>query len=217
MAAIYERLKSQKKTLTDEKSSVKRKLDALDQFIEQRKNRYEILSATLGGSGDDGGGDDERDYDRSSFTISEHRIRLAREKLELQDTGDRLDDRVQKLETEIRAMENTLHVLNASNDCYKSHLSYVNPQSQFSSFSFARSDSDKLFDFTIIQWRACVAGEVYKDKIRLEETYNELNSEWLRKKKILKDVHNEIRASRDEYYNFFLLTRHDNIHKKIFF
>lgn len=139
VAAIYERLNSQKKTLTDEKSSVKRKLDALDQYTEQRKNRYEILSATLGGPGDD-----DRDYDRSSFTISKHRIGLAREKLELQDTGDRLDDRVQKLETEIRAMENTLHVLNASNDCYKSNLSYVNPQSQFQSFSFARSDLTKI-------------------------------------------------------------------------
>lgn len=131
--SIYERINFEKKTLSDEKSSVKRKLDALVQYIEQRKNRYEILSVTLGGTGDGDDSDDrERDYDRSSFTISQHRIKLTREKLELQDTGDRLDERVQKLETEIRAMENTLHVLNASNDCYKSNLCYVNPQSKFS-------------------------------------------------------------------------------------
>ncbi|VVC43706.1 Hypothetical protein CINCED_3A017141 [Cinara cedri] len=168
VAAIYEQINFEKKTLSDEKSLVKRKLDALVQYIEQRKNRYEILLVTLGGSGD--GGDEERDDVKSSFTISEHRIRLAREKLELQDTGDRLDERVQKLETEIRAMENTLHVLNASNDCYKSSLCSVNPQS-----------------------------EEYKDKIRLEETYDNLNSEWLQKKKTLKRVQNEIRDLESQY------------------
>lgn len=73
-----------------------------------------------------GDGDDD---DQSSFTIGEHKIRLAQEKLELQETGDRLDERVQKLVTEIRAMENTLHALNASNTIYKSSLSSVNPES----------------------------------------------------------------------------------------
>lgn len=51
----------------------------------------------------------------------------------------------------------------------------------------------------------CVAGEVYKDKIRLEEMYNNLNSEWLQKKKLLKDMQNEIRVSRDVYYNVIII------------
>lgn len=121
--------------MSDERSSVKRKMDSLIQYIEQRKNKYQILSATIGVNtsvdGDDNDGDDDGDHDRSLFTISGHRIQVAREKLELQETGDRLDERVQKLEIEIRAMENTLHVLNASNSCYKSSLSSVNPASRF--------------------------------------------------------------------------------------
>jgi len=139
VANNYERINAEKKLLLDEKSSVKRKLNTLIQYIEQRRNRYQILSATLGGNSADGtvdkgrGGndnDDDDDDDKLSVTISEHRIRMARERLELQDTGDRLDERVQKLETEVRAMENTLHVMNVSNSCYKSGLSSVDPTSQ---------------------------------------------------------------------------------------
>lgn len=136
LAAIHEQINSERKMLLDEKSSVKRRLDNLIQCIEQRKNKYSIISATLGSaernsscSGDDDG-DGDGVEDRSSFKISEHRIRLTREKLELQEVGDKLDERVQKMETEIRAMENTLHVLNASNSCYKSSLSSVNPASR---------------------------------------------------------------------------------------
>lgn len=120
VAAIREHMNAEKKLLLEEKSSVKRELDATMQRIEQRRNRYEILLATVPGT---------TENDDRSFSISEHRIRVTQEKLELQDTGDQLDERVQKLENEIRAMENTLHVLNATNSCYKSNLSSVNPAS----------------------------------------------------------------------------------------
>lgn len=133
VAAIRERINAEKKIFTDEKSQVKRKLDAVIQNIEQRKNKYQILLATMGTTAD---GDDDRsdcnaneEHDHAAFKISEYKIRMSQEKLELQETGDKLDERVQKLETEIRAMENTLHVLNASNSCYKSSLSSVNPAS----------------------------------------------------------------------------------------
>lgn len=143
--------------LLDEKSSVKRKLDNLIQGIEQRKNKYSIISATLGSaerssnrSGDDDG-DDDGDEDRTSFKISEHRIRLTREKLELQEMGDKLDERVQKMETEIRAMENTLHVLNASNSCYKSSLSSVNPASRLTRNLFWYCPSDLNANARVLQ------------------------------------------------------------------
>lgn len=133
---MYKQISNDKKLLSDEKSTVKRKLDSLVQYIEQRQTKYQILLLTMGGASssatvDSGGGEnvDSADEDLSSFRMSEHRIRAAREKLELQEIGDRLDERVQKLETEIRAMENTLHVLNANNSCYKSGMSSVNPAS----------------------------------------------------------------------------------------
>lgn len=83
-----------------------------------------MMLAAMGTLADGGGGGGDE------FSIGEHRIRLAQEKLELQETGDGLDGRVQKLETEIRAMENTLRVLNAANSCYKASLSSVNPASR---------------------------------------------------------------------------------------
>jgi len=132
VANNYERINAEKKLLLEEKSSLKRKLNAVCQYIEQRRNKYQILSATLGGNKkqcDGGGGDDDDDDNKLTVTISEHRIRMAQERLELQDTGDRLDERVQKLEAEVRVMENTLHVMNASNSCYKSGLSSVDPAS----------------------------------------------------------------------------------------
>jgi len=142
VAEIYKRISDEKKMLSDEKSTIKRKLDSIVQYIEQRKTKHQILLSTMGGpssrptidgsGGDDCDGDDE---DLTSFRMSEHRIRVAQEKLELQETGDRLDERVQKLEMEIRAMENTLHVLNANNSCYKSGMSSVNPASRFISDS----------------------------------------------------------------------------------
>jgi len=138
LAEIYKQISDDKKSLSDEKSTVKRKLDSLVQYIEQRKTKHQILLSTIGGPSSretaNSGGDedcDDADEDLALFKMSEHRIRVAREKLELQETGDQLDERVQKLETEIRAMENTLHVLNANNSCYKSGMSSVNPASQF--------------------------------------------------------------------------------------
>jgi len=140
VAEIYKRINDEKKLLSDEKSTIKRKLDSIVQYIEQRKTKHQMLLSTMGGPSSratvDGSGDDDcngADEDLSSFRMSEHRIRVAQEKLELQETGDRLDERVQKLETEIRAMENTLHVLNANNSCYKSGMSSVNPASRFAS------------------------------------------------------------------------------------
>lgn len=129
LSKVNEQINAEKKRLLEEKSSMKRKLDTLVQYIEQRRNKYQILMATLGTQADDDVSIDNMDDDESSFVISKHRIKMTQEKLELQDTGDKLDERVQKLETEIRAMESTLHVLNASNNCYKSSLSSLNPAS----------------------------------------------------------------------------------------
>jgi len=193
VAEMYKRISEEKKLLSDEKSTTKRKLDSLVQYIEQRKIKHQILLSTMRGpsspaTADDGDGDcDDEDEDLSSFRISEHRIRVAQEKLELQETGDRLDERVQKLETEIRAMENTLHVLNANNNCYKSGMSSVNPASQFTSDPVIRQ---KLVNLCIF-----VVGEEYKEKVALEETYEKLNSMWLQKKKTLENLENEIQVS----------------------
>jgi septal ring factor EnvC (AmiA/AmiB activator) len=54
----------------------------------------------------------------------------AQEKYELQQQGDELDARIRKTEKEIQAMENTLKVINATNDKYKRNLSAVDQESK---------------------------------------------------------------------------------------
>lgn len=129
MAAFNEQMNTEKKILLEEMSSAKRRLDALVQHIEQRRNKYQILLATVKMT-DNEKDECQYDDDQSFFTINEHRIRVLQEKLELQEVGDKLDNSVQNLESEMRAMTNTLHVMSTTNSCYKANLSSVNPASQ---------------------------------------------------------------------------------------
>lgn len=55
---------------------------------------------------------------------------MAQEKYELQEKGDELDAKIKKSEKEILAMENTLRVINATNDCYKRNLDSINTNSE---------------------------------------------------------------------------------------
>jgi UDP-glucose:O-linked fucose beta-1,3-glucosyltransferase len=54
----------------------------------------------------------------------------AQEKYELQQEGDELDARIRKTEKEILAMENTLKVINATNENYKRNLAAVDEESK---------------------------------------------------------------------------------------
>ena len=54
----------------------------------------------------------------------------AQEKYELQQEGDELDARIRKTEKEIQAMENTLKLINATNENYKRNLLAVDEESK---------------------------------------------------------------------------------------
>ena len=54
----------------------------------------------------------------------------AQEKYELQQEGDELDARIRKTEKEIQAMENTLKLINATNENYKRNLFAVDEESK---------------------------------------------------------------------------------------
>jgi septal ring factor EnvC (AmiA/AmiB activator) len=54
----------------------------------------------------------------------------AQEKYELQQEGDELDARIRKTEKEIEAMENTLKLINATNENYKRNLFAVDEESK---------------------------------------------------------------------------------------
>nr|CAD7198868.1 unnamed protein product [Timema douglasi] len=61
--------------------------------------------------------------------ITERNLKSAQEKYMLQEEGDALDSKIRRAEKEIKAMENTLVVVNATNDTYKKSLAIVDEDS----------------------------------------------------------------------------------------
>lgn len=60
--------------------------------------------------------------DSATEYITRQRIRVAQEKGELVQHGNKLDDDIRRAEREIRAMEHTLAMVKAANDRYRSNL-----------------------------------------------------------------------------------------------
>ncbi|KAK7870343.1 hypothetical protein R5R35_000518 [Gryllus longicercus] len=81
---------------------------------DQLRNKFAIAQTALG-----------HDDDGELQDVATVRVQLAQEKYLLQLKGDELDAEIRKAEKEIQALENTLKVLNATNDAYKKNLSAV--------------------------------------------------------------------------------------------
>ncbi|XP_055977885.1 coiled-coil domain-containing protein 39 [Sorex fumeus] len=87
--------------------------------IDKLKNRYEIITVVMLPPE----GEEEK-------TQAYYVIKAAQEKEELQREGDNLDAKINKAEKEIRALENTLQVLNSCNYNYKKSFAKVTPASE---------------------------------------------------------------------------------------
>ena len=72
-----------------------------------------------------------KDEDGRPLSITFIKIQNAQEKYMLQQEGDELDAKIKKAEKEIVAMENTLRVVNVTNDVYKINLSSVDEESKY--------------------------------------------------------------------------------------
>lgn len=57
-------------------------------------------------------------------------LQAAQEKEELQREGDNLDASIRKAEKEIRALENTLRLMNGRNEVYRRSFNTVNDSSE---------------------------------------------------------------------------------------
>ncbi|XP_029724791.2 coiled-coil domain-containing protein 39 [Aedes albopictus] len=130
--AINERLidiKSQKdmlmlkkKYLHDERAQLKADISERTLKIDQLKNRYE-LSLDLLGKNDDG----------SIVTATQIKIQNAQEKYMLLREGSELNVKILKAEEDLKALENTLKLMNFSNETYKRGFQKVdedNPEIQ---------------------------------------------------------------------------------------
>jgi chromosome segregation ATPase len=79
--------------------------------IEKLRKRYEILASTMAPPE----GEEEQ-------STTYYVIKAAQEREELQRRGDELDSKIQKSEREIKALENTLKLMNARNTNYRASL-----------------------------------------------------------------------------------------------
>lgn len=107
-------LLAKRRNLDEDKSRLKRDITSRQTKIDQLQKRFHIAIMALG-----------KDEDGQPLSVTHFKIKNAQEKYMLQEEGDKLDAMVKKAEKEILAMENTLKIVNMSNNTYKESLSAV--------------------------------------------------------------------------------------------
>ncbi|KAJ1528208.1 Coiled-coil domain-containing protein 39, partial [Nowakowskiella sp. JEL0078] len=109
-----EMLRFQIKGAEDERHSANAELRDRIGKVEKLKRRYEILTTQFAPPDDD----TEDDHSQAFYVI-----RAAQQREELQREGDELDKKIRKAEKEIKALENTLNMMNDRNEEYR--MQYV--------------------------------------------------------------------------------------------
>ncbi|XP_033638039.1 coiled-coil domain-containing protein 39-like [Asterias rubens] len=114
-----EMLQAQLKGAEEERSTVSSELHERITKIDKLRKRYEILMVSMAPP--------EGEEDRSQ---AYYVIRAAQEKEELQRRGDELDAKIRKAEKEIKALENTLRLMNGRNEQYRKSFNRVTETSE---------------------------------------------------------------------------------------
>merc|ERR1739838_921314 len=110
---------AQIKAAEEERLTVGTELHMRTEKIEKLKKRYEILMVSMSPPP----GEEER-------SAAYYVIKAAQAKEELQRTGDALDAKIRKSEKEIRALENTLRLMNNRNETYRKTFNVVSESSE---------------------------------------------------------------------------------------
>ncbi|BES97889.1 coiled-coil domain containing 39 [Nesidiocoris tenuis] len=109
-----DKLMTKKKLLIEERGNLKKSVDHLQHRIRQVNTKYEIIMDTI-----------SKSEDGEVNSVAYFQIKIAQEKRELIENGDELQAKIEKTEKEILAMENTLRLLNCTNENYKSNLETI--------------------------------------------------------------------------------------------
>ncbi|BFZ06218.1 hypothetical protein BsWGS_09257 [Bradybaena similaris] len=109
-----EMLQAQIKATDEERQQINAELHERISKIDKMRKRYEIYTVSMAPPE----GEEERSQ---AYYV----IKAAQEKEELQREGDDLDARIRKAEKEIRALENTLKLMNGRNEQYRKSFNKI--------------------------------------------------------------------------------------------
>jgi len=164
IAIHMDMLKAQAKAAEEEKQTISAELHERISKIDKLRKRYEILMVSMAPP------EGEEEKSQAYYVI-----KAAQEKEELQRYGDELDAKIRKAEKEIRALENTLRLMNGKNEAFRKSLSKVEQSSE------EYEEKQKLED----QFRAATDKYKYKrrqikelqeDLQSMQKTYEDLSS-----------------------------------------
>ncbi|KAF6040654.1 CCDC39 [Bugula neritina] len=112
-------LRAQIRAADDERQQISAELHERITKIDKLRKRYEILMVAMAPP------EGEEEKSQAYYVI-----KAAQEKEELQRTGDDLDAKIRKAEKEIRALENTLRLMNNRNETYRKSFNKVTDTSE---------------------------------------------------------------------------------------
>lgn len=112
--------------------------------------------------------------DESESTQAYYVIKAAQEKEELQRMGDELDAKIKKAEKELRALENTLDVVNSNNDSYKASYTKTGEQSELNVQKAELEQQLRTLGDTLRQKRKQYK-QLSEDIRQMEETYSAIS------------------------------------------
>lgn len=114
-------LKTQLRGLSDELQTLSSELKSRISKVEKLKKRYDIIMISMAPPE----GTPEEENSNAYYVI-----KAAQEKEELQREGDELDAKIKKAEKELKALENTLDLVNSKNESYKQTFSKAGENSK---------------------------------------------------------------------------------------
>jgi len=136
-------LTAQLKAGEAEKSQISSELHERIAKIDKLRKRYEILMVSMAPP------EGEEEHSQAYYVI-----KAAQEKEELQREGDELDAKIRKAEKEMRALENTLRLMNGRNETYRK------------SFNKVTDTSDEMEDKQQLEEQLRAVTDKYKYKRR---------------------------------------------------